>query len=588
MLGTGWVDISTSGSTTCGVKNDGTLWCWGLDNFGQAGVGTGAPIRAPRQVGTSHAWAKVSAAYSHTCGTMTDGTLWCWGQNLRGQLGIGTVDRLHAKPVRVGTGTGWESVTTGGWHTCALTIGGTAYCWGQNDFGELGDGTITTHPTPTPVAGNTSWLQLSAAWGQTCGVTQTGRMLCWGFNRQGQLGRGDTTNSALPVAVAGTQVWTQVATGDGSTCGVDSGGQMWCWGDNRYGQLGLPASTAVTPTPIPVTTLAGPVSLASAGWLHTCAVPTGVPFTCWGNNEVGQVGNGVVQTVGALSVRHQEAFPRLPSHRFLAHASPTQVVDRALGSRPAARHPVKRATLTPFSIVSMNVLGSNHTAPGADSPQFAPGRIRAEWASSILRDKNASLVGTQESQPDQIAALATATSQAYTFYPGTTLGYPGAPQSVMWRTAEWNLVWKSSISIPFTDGFRPQPVVELQQVSTGAQLYWINVHFFPRAAHQAQRDKAMKVLLPTIRKLQKDKLPILLTGDFNEIAPAFCKITAKTALRASNGGSNNGGHCILPPKARIDWIFGSLQPFTHTFADRSAQVARTTDHAVVSARFGTG
>ena len=238
VLGAGWATISTSGSTTCGVKTNGTLWCWGLNNFGQVGTGRGAPVHSPRQVGAVNRWAEVATAYSHTCATRTDGTLWCWGQNLHGQLGIGSVDRLHGKPQRVGARTDWQSVTTGGWHSCALTSGGAAYCWGGNDFGELGDGSIATRSSPTPVEGDTTWLQLSAASAQTCGVTQTGRLLCWGFNRQGQLGHGDTANSAHPVAVVGDQVWTQVATGDGSTCGVDSVGQLWCWGDNRYGQLG--------------------------------------------------------------------------------------------------------------------------------------------------------------------------------------------------------------------------------------------------------------------------------------------------------------------------------------------------------------
>ncbi len=148
VIGKGWATISTSGSTTCGVKGDGTLWCWGLDNFGQVGIGRGAPVRLPHQLGVGRHWAGVSTAYSHTCATKTDGTLWCWGENLHGQLGLGTIDRSHGTPQRVGTRTDWESVTTGGWHACALTSAGAAYCWGGNDFGELGDGTVTTRTVP--------------------------------------------------------------------------------------------------------------------------------------------------------------------------------------------------------------------------------------------------------------------------------------------------------------------------------------------------------------------------------------------------------------------------------------------------------
>ena len=92
----------------------------------------------------------------------------------------------------------------------------------------------------------------------------------------------------------------------------------------------------------------------------------------------------------------------------------------------------------------------------------------------------------------------------------------------------------------------------------------------------------------SITTLKKDGLPILLTGDFNEIVPAFCSITGKTPLVAATGGSNAGGHCVLPPKARIDWVFGSLGTFSGALMDDSAQVRRTTDHHVLSARFGTG
>ena len=135
----------------------------------------------------------------------------------------------------------------------------------------------------------------------------------------------------------------------------------------------------------------------------------------------------------------------------------------------------------------------------------------------------------QEPQPDQIVALDSATRHAFTFYPGNSLGYAGAPQSVMWKRDAWKLTWHSSISIPFTGGWRPQPIVKLQQRATGAQVYWINVHFSARRANQADRNKAMKILLTAIHQAEEDELPILLTGDFNEIAPAFCSITGKTA-----------------------------------------------------------
>jgi alpha-tubulin suppressor-like RCC1 family protein len=603
VIGTGWATLSTSGASTCGIKEDRTLWCWGLDNYGQLGIGHGAPVHRPHQVGTGTAWATVSTAWAHTCATKTNGTLWCWGQNLWGQLGIGYVDRRNGRPQRVGNARNWRSVTTGGWHSCALNAVGEAYCWGHNTFGEVGDGTITTRSAPVQVSGGATWLQLSTAWAQTCGITQTGRMLCWGFNRQGQLGDGTLTNRARPTPVIGGQTWTQVTTGDGSTCATADDGRLWCWGDDRYGQLGDAGSSTPDPTPTQVAGLTTPVQLTSAGWLHTCAIPAGGSFICWGNDEMGQLGDGGIQPVKTLgrtagtarqAPAHQVALRRsdLPSERYLNHASPRQVARAGLASRPPvpdqSRTSARRAAVTPFTIMTMNMLGSQHTAPGGDEPNMAPGRIRAEWASTYFGMRNASLVGMQEPQPDQIVALDSATRHAFKFYPGNSLGYDGAPQSVIWKRDQWKLMWHSSISIPFTSGWRPQPIVKLQQRATGAEVYWINVHFSAKRANQSDRDKSMKILLKAIGQLKGDGLPILLTGDFNEIAAAFCPITGRTPLVAATGGSNVGGRCVLPKAARIDWVFGSKGTFSQALMDDSAQVRRTTDHHVLSTLFGTG
>jgi endonuclease/exonuclease/phosphatase family metal-dependent hydrolase len=282
----------------------------------------------------------------------------------------------------------------------------------------------------------------------------------------------------------------------------------------------------------------------------------------------------------------------LPSDRYLDHASPRQIARAGLASRPSvpdrSRTSERAVAAKPFTIMTMNVLGSQHTAPGGDEPTMAPGRIRAEWASTYFGMRGASLIGLQESQPDQIVALDSATREAFEFYPGNSLGYSGAPQSVMWNRAAWKMTWHSSISIPFTGGWRPQPIVKLQQRATGAPVYWINVHFSARRANQADRDKAMKILLKAIAQLKGDRIPILLTGDFNEIRPAFCSITGKTPLVAATGGRHTAAGCVLPRAARIDWIFGSRGSFSHALMDDSAQVRRTTDHHVLSALFATG
>jgi endonuclease/exonuclease/phosphatase family metal-dependent hydrolase len=418
-------------------------------------------------------------------------------------------------------------------------------------------------------------------------------MLCWGFNRQGQLGDGTLTNHVEPEPVAGGNVWTQVTTGDGFTCGTADDGRLWCWGDNRYGQIGGKPTLWPRPTPTLVTALDSPVHLVSSGWMHTCVIPVGGTVTCWGNDGAGQLGDGGTATAKPLEPARQVDLPRsdLPAIRFLRRASPAQIAATGVASRPAAhaRTPATRraADVSPFTIMTMNELGSQHTAPSGDEPQMPPGRIRAEWAGTYYRLKNASLIGTQETQPDQIVALDDATRHRYAFYPGNSTGYAGAPQSVMWRRADWRLVWHSSISIPFQRGWRPQPIVELQQRATGANVYWVNVHFSPRG-QQADRNKAMRILLAAMHRLRKDHLPILLTGDFNEKAAAFCTITGKTPMVAATGGSNKGGRCRMPSPAKLDWIFGSGGTFGNALMDHSAQVRRMTDHSVLSALFSTG
>ncbi|MDP3775419.1 MAG: IPT/TIG domain-containing protein, partial [Gemmatimonadales bacterium] len=130
------------------------------------------------------------------------------------------------------------SLTAGGGHTCGLTSGGAAYCWGGNGSGQLGDGSTTQRPTPVAVAGGITFASLAPGGGRTCGVTSGGAGYCWGVNSDGQLGDGSTTQRSTPVAVAGGLTFASLTAGGGHTCGVTSGGAAYCWGVNFQGQLG--------------------------------------------------------------------------------------------------------------------------------------------------------------------------------------------------------------------------------------------------------------------------------------------------------------------------------------------------------------
>lgn len=576
--GAGWRQVDTGGSSTCGVRTDGTLWCWGLNKFGQLGGRDRKTVSTPRQVGTRTDWTSVSSSWTHACATATDGSLWCWGQNLRGQLGTGKVFAASNKPMRVAGGLTWSSVTAGGWHTCGIATNGAGYCWGDNMLGQVGDGTVVRRPAPTPIAGGRSFSQLSANFGRTCGVTTGREAYCWGENSYGELGNGNRLDSLVPVAVIGGAVWTSIAVANTSTCATSTQRRVFCWGDNRYGQLG-PASTGLSMSASPADAGLVADQMGTAGWLHQCAV--GV--SCWGGNELGQLGIGAVTPPG-MPAETPPTFTPGPtlSKKQVFKRTPARIARDVLASRPAANARARRAGGT-FNVMTFNLLGSQHTSPTGARPAFAPGRLRSEWARELIERREMTLVGLSEPQPDQIVSLDIATKGEFTAFPGNTMGYASAPQSVMWKDSEWEYVWGTTAPMPFMKGVRPQPVVRLRNRQTGSEVYWINAHLSP-GGMQRDRDRGTAIIAAMVNLLTPEGLPILVTGDLNEKARAFRRIACKTGMTAAIGGTSING-CTPPSGMRVDWIFGKGGTFANTMVEIGPRVQRTTDHAIVSSRF---
>ena len=238
--GTGrvWASTSAGSSHTCGVRVEGSLWCWGYNEFGQLGIGDdrGPGHTAPIRVGTDHDWVKVSAAGHHTCAVRTDGSLWCWGSNGGGELGVGdTIWRFV--PTRVGAENDWVDVFSGPGYTCGLRSVRVLWCWGYNGDGRLGLGDTETRLIPTQVDTDHDWVGLSVG-GNTCGVDADRSLWCWGSNEFGQLGVGDTTDRLVPTRVGTENDWDKIFAGE-ATCGVRTDRSLWCWGHNNSGHLGL-------------------------------------------------------------------------------------------------------------------------------------------------------------------------------------------------------------------------------------------------------------------------------------------------------------------------------------------------------------
>jgi hypothetical protein len=275
----------------CGVTTGGAAYCWGTNSYGELGnPGSAARSDTPVPVYSGLAFATVSAADYHSCGVTTGGGAYCWGSNAAGQLGDGTTAPGRSSPVAVAGGLTFESVSAAGYSSCGVTTGNAAYCWGYNNYGQLGDGSFTNRGSPALVAGGLSFAAVSAGSLHSCGVTTAGAVYCWGSNTYGELGDGSTNDSPTPVSVSGGLTFEAVSVGIFASCGLTTGGAAHCWGDNGYGELG-DGSTDESHTPVQVSgglTFAG----VTTGNVHACGVTTGGTVYCWGSNTYGQLGSG--------------------------------------------------------------------------------------------------------------------------------------------------------------------------------------------------------------------------------------------------------------------------------------------------------
>ena len=279
----------------CGVTGSGVAYCWGGNGFGQLGDGDSSIKSFPVAVAGGLRFVSVTAGMGHSCGLTNGGVTYCWGDNTYGQLGDGTTT-WRGSPVEVAGGLRFVSVSAGDYHTCGVTPEGAGYCWGRSDAGQLGDSsTDSTIPrtSPVAVAGGHAFLSVAAGLRYTCGVTSGGSAYCWGYDWEGQLGdSADFTWSRRPVAVAGGISFSSVVVDSWHTCGLGRSGAAYCWGENVAGELG-DSSTTRALTPVAVS---GDLAFTSltAGSSHTCGATSGGAAYCWGANPLGQLGDGVM------------------------------------------------------------------------------------------------------------------------------------------------------------------------------------------------------------------------------------------------------------------------------------------------------
>jgi len=240
---------------------------------------------------------RIAAGYQGTCALDTAGAAWCWGSNNYGQLGDGTTTGSR-NPLRVVVPAGvlFSSIAVGWHHTCALDTAGAAWCWGRGAEGRLGTGTLDDRPTPTAVVmpTNRSFTAITCGNEHTCAIDDLGNGWCWGVGTNGRLGTGAFSSQLAPAAVTmpGTSPFIQISGGGSFTCALNLNQKAYCWGDNYFGQLGND-STTDSNTPVLVSMGTDSYTSIGTGSSHACARRTTQGrVLCWGLNWFGQLGDG--------------------------------------------------------------------------------------------------------------------------------------------------------------------------------------------------------------------------------------------------------------------------------------------------------
>ncbi len=294
-----WKQIAPGNDYTCGITQDDDLYCWGRSFWGQTGTSqseTNDGVHVPTQVVQGGKWKDIATGTEHTCGIKTDGTLWCWGTNYSGQLGVGEQGDLKSRPIKVATDIAdWVSVDVDYQQSCAIRSTGAMYCFGRLYNEEFNFDQFKKEPVP--VFEGTTWKAIALGQEYRCGVQSDDGLYCWGKNNDGQLGFGQRNANYKKMQRIGSDTWKQVAAGELHTCGVTLSGELYCWGYQQGGRLGNGKNVkehALTPQKI------GDhnnwISVSVGEW-HTCALNQEGEIYCFGTNDYGQVGVGAKDDV---------------------------------------------------------------------------------------------------------------------------------------------------------------------------------------------------------------------------------------------------------------------------------------------------
>jgi alpha-tubulin suppressor-like RCC1 family protein len=303
-----FTQVAPGGPNTCAIADTGAAYCWGDDEWGELGNGTSLTdpqgVPSPVEMPAGVTFTEIAASHEHTCALGSNRRAYCWGY-------YGAIDAQPPPPdwaTVPGDAGGLAGVTlsrlsAGGWHNCMLGSDGKGYCWGRDDFGQLGVGPAVPGTSLVSTQAGLTITDITAGQLHTCALASNAKAYCWGINSIGQTGMQEV---GLPPGVT----LSRIVAGGFHTCGITAAGAVWCWGSDANGQLGNGSPDSVSQlVPMPVATPPG-VTFASitSGGQHTCALATNGTAWCWGWDLYGQLGSGP----GTAS-QHQPTAVQMPT-----------------------------------------------------------------------------------------------------------------------------------------------------------------------------------------------------------------------------------------------------------------------------------
>lgn len=289
-----WKQVAPTVYWTHAINSNNSLWAWG-SSVGVGGLGNGNAndtFSTPVQIGSETNWLSLSS-WTHVLALKNDNSLWVWGLGDSGELGLNATSSVFTPTNLTSLGNIWLSASAGSSYSLAITASGRLYAWGKNNAGQLGLSDTVNRSTPVQVAGQ--WRQIAASadatFPHTLAIGLDGTLWAWGDNTYGQLGDGTTTAKSSPIQVGSESTWSTVANGERYSVALKSDGSLWAWGSNFYGEIGN--GTALNNYSVPQQI----GNLTNWRWISaknaaTYAVKQDGSLWSWGYGEQGQLGNG--------------------------------------------------------------------------------------------------------------------------------------------------------------------------------------------------------------------------------------------------------------------------------------------------------